>query len=355
MRAAALSLIRTLGRYAVLVFVVAGVLLFIGWLSLIDTHPIYAVFAVPIVLPIVLVSNLLLLGVIWAGLRRRPGCYASRTEAGELWRIWDEFSSPKWGERRLLCIDDAFNASIAERQRFLGLAFPEVTMTIGLPMLHALDVPTVRAVVAHEVGHHVCRHTGGLANVAEFERALSEVFGHFPQETSITGWALFAAVGSLGDWLKVEELRLSRQVELEADAKAAQAIGQDALAASLVAFAANAGRYETDIVKPLHDDLVKQSSVPLAPMEQLLMERERPAKLVLERHARVAFERPPNPASTHPALSESLAAAGCPVLPGVPELGPSALVLVSKRLGDSVRADHCRSWERYATMYLRLE
>ena len=355
MRWLILKVIGTLGRFTVLPLIGVAVLLLAAWGAALDAKPIYAIAAVPLVFLLIVISGALFLGMFYAGLRSPPGPFATRAEAPGLWRMWDELSPPRWWQLRRLRLDDNFNASIGQRSRLLGLALPETTMTFGLPMLQALDEPMVRAVVAHEVGHDACRHTVGLSNIIEFERALYEVFESFPPHTTVTGSVLFGLLGRLGDWLKTEELRLSRVTEHEADAVAAKAIGRDAFAASLAVFSASAERYKTDFVTAAHDNLVQLLHVPPSPLERLLAEPKRPSADDLKRYAEVAYAMPHDPASTHPVLSESLTAIGVTSLPTLPEPGPSALTaLLTPDVVAKLMKIYRQRWERYVSHYLQL-
>ena len=126
MRGFVLWFISTTGRYAVLPVIAFGLLCLWGWFVALDRFPIYALLALPIVLPVATVAIALLTGVILAGLRAEPGPYATRDEAPGVWRIWDELAPPTWGQKRLVRIDHALNASISRRSRVSGFAWPEV-------------------------------------------------------------------------------------------------------------------------------------------------------------------------------------------------------------------------------------
>ncbi|MEQ1694266.1 MAG: M48 family metallopeptidase [Hyphomicrobiaceae bacterium] len=358
MRSLILWIIRTLGRYTAIGLFALWVPVFIAWLSFFDqTGGVrYGLLALPVMLPLTMASVTLLLGVLFAGTRRAPGPYVGRTDASGLWAMWDELAPPKWNQTRLLRIDDRFNASISERSRFFGLGFPEVTMTIGLPMLHALDAKYVRAVVAHEVGHDACRHTQGLTNLVEFERTLELVFAMFPPGITVTGTILWKLLGWLGDWLTEEHLRLSRSAEREADAKAAKAIGREAYAESLAVFAAHCERYGEVFVKPIHDGLGRLMHVPPSPLDTLFAETVGPTPGELTPFAQAAYAKPHDKESTHPVLAEGLAAVGCAQLPAIKPLGPRAtLSLVSPEAIEAVR-EACRArWERTIRRHLQLD
>ena len=269
--------------------------------------------------------------------------------------MWDELAPPKWGQSRLMRVDDQFNASIAERSRFLGLGLPEVVITIGLPMLHALDEPQVRAVVAHEVGHDACRHTLGLSNLVEFERAFNWVFWLFPPHSTVTGEVLSGLLGWLGDWLQAEQLRLSRIAERDADANAAKAIGLDSYAESLATFAAHAERFNEQFVKATYEGLDHHMHVPPSPLEAFLGESGRLTCSELSPYADIAFAKPHDPARSHPVLAEALAAVGYDHLPPLKELGPRALdSVVSPSVVSNVRSYYHARWERYVSRYLQL-
>lgn len=357
MRWVVLSIIRKLGRFTAVLLAAAVAAAFAGWLHLVDQRQsmLFALVLLPVMLPLAMASVALLLGVVLAGWQRGSGPYASRSEAPGLWRMWDELGPAKWGQKRLIALNDQFNASISERSRFFGLGFPEVVMTVGLPMLHVLDEPQVRAVVAHEVGHDACKHTLGGANIAAFERAFQMVFYAFPARTTVTGSVLYSLLGGLGDWLSQEELRLSRLAERQADARAGQAIGRERLATSLAVFSAHAERYRETITKPIYEGLDKLMHVPPSPMEVCLHDTAPQSIDDLMPFAHAAFAKPHDPKSTHPVLSEGLAALGYDQLPQLEPLGPSALAgLVSPSLVAEVRSYYGTRWHANVSRYLNL-
>ena len=356
MRWLILKFIGRFGRYAAVPVAIAGFCLLVAWLEAYDRWPLYALLLLPVVFPIPLASISLLFGVVLAGLKAPPRPYASLEEAPGLWRQWDELSPPSWWQKRVMRVDDRFNASIGARSRLLGLALPEVTMTVGLPLLHELDEPMVRAVIAHEVGHDLCRHTYGLSNVVEFEQALWEVFDSFPPHRTVAGSVLFGLLGWLGDWLKSEELRLSRIAEFEADAIAARSTGQGAIAATLTMVDAAGEHYRHDYIDKVYNTLVQMTDVPPSPLELLLAEQQRPSPVEYLHFAQEAFGKPHDPASTHPVLAERLAAIGVTGLPELAPAGPRAsATLITPELTETVLAEHKRQWKRDVTRYLRLE
>jgi hypothetical protein len=327
------------GRYTALVLVALCIWAVIAWIDLIPREPIIALFATLIVLPIGMAGFALLIGIVVAGFRRPRGPFLSREDAPGLWHMWDELGAARGV--RLLSVDGQFNASIAERRRFAGLFGREVHMTVGLPLLMVLDKDSLSHVIAHEVAHQQLRHIAGLHKQAEFEQTLSTVFEVLPPDRTIFG-ALFGwLLSGLGDALHVENLRISRQCEIEANAHASQRASGASAARSEVAALGFAKAFTTSIVGPWEEAMLKGAMLPISPLRRLAdgLDQFR-SVATLKGAAAAAFAAPPDPASTHPSFPERLAALGHDKLPDIEPLGPP--VADSMLSADALRREFAR-------------
>ncbi len=221
------------------------------------------------------------------------------------------------------------NAFAARRGAFFGLGGRSM-IGIGLPLLSALEEDEVRAVVAHEIGHHL---SGDV------------LLGPFLHRTRMAVAVALERLDGSSFWLNLPFalygrafMRLTRQVsreqELAADAVSRRVVGRDAAARTLVAVERLAPQwtvYFRGEVLPLVDS---GHRLPLLEgFRRFLAEAElrRDVTEVLNR----AIERAPAEHDTHPSLEERLAALGFDRMSRPPPSG-SALSLL-----DSVaRAEH---------------
>ncbi|HYW61370.1 MAG TPA: M48 family metallopeptidase, partial [Xanthobacteraceae bacterium] len=234
MRTAIIKAIRLLGRYAVLPAAAVAAAMFVGWLIALDQHPVAAAIAFPVALPVAMGVVVVGLGLLLPIRLGTDGVSVNEHEAPGLWAIWNEFDRVSPRSRRVLLIDPELNASMSEQRRWLGLRRRQLTMKVGAALLLALDERAVRAVVAHEVAHARLQHTTGGVNLVEFELAAANLFHYFDPEQTITGRVAHLLLHALLDWVNAARLALSHANELAADRDAAELVGADEIARSLV-------------------------------------------------------------------------------------------------------------------------
>lgn len=158
-----------------------------------------------------------------AGVKVRPG------RAPALWEeasaIAEAVDTRPPDEIRLV---PEVNAAVSERTFLLGMIGGRRYLYIGVPLLQALTVSQLRAVLAHEFGHYSHSHTrlGALTY-----RGQDAIAGTIRQvgPTSLAGWMLR---GYFRLYLLVS-LAVSRRQEVEADRAAARVAGGYALASAL--------------------------------------------------------------------------------------------------------------------------
>ena len=357
MRFVFLKIISELGRYTSILLFVAALSITIAWFSLLEDHLVYFLLLAPFAISLFTVSIALLIGLLFSGLKRPSGQFVTPSDAPKLWTIWNELSPAGRFESRLLRIDDRLNASIGERHRYFGLIGREVTMTVGLPLLAVLDIPTVRSVVAHEIGHAEHRHSVGLTNLLEFERSFETVFEFMPIGKTITGSFLYWRLGHAGAWLKNEQQRLSWQAEFEADAISAQKVGPATTARTLTIIAGAAGYFKSTISEPLDKALTGMVHVPPSPCQQFLARlTEARDPETIRKFAISSMSEPVEHDSTHPPYSKRIEAVGFASVPEVDALGPKS---IDELLGAQFQAKLLtvfeQRWSESVKRYLNLD
>lgn len=198
------------------------------------------------------------------------------------------------------------NAWAARRPGFLGLGGPRM-IGIGLPLLSALDEDELRAVVAHELGHH---HAGDLHLgpwVHRTRMAVGTTLARLDGASFLLHlpFALYARL-----FLRVTQ-QVSREQELAADAIAGRVAGREATARALLGTERLAPRWSAYFfgeVVPLID--AGQQPPLLEGFRRFLAEPSLRADVV-ESIARMEA-REPKDSDTHPALADRLAALASP-------------------------------------------
>ena len=138
-----------------------------------------------------------------------------------LWAVVDELAEALRirGPERIVA-EVEVNAAVTE---FTGRR----EMVLGVPLLAALDVAQLRAVIAHELGHYAAGHTGTAGLVYRVNRFLDEAAHRLPPgpvRILVTGWAWLFGLAAGPATTRFED---------EADDRAAQLCGAAATAAAM--------------------------------------------------------------------------------------------------------------------------
>ncbi|GIF73607.1 M48 family metallopeptidase [Asanoa siamensis] len=189
--------------------------------------------AVKIVVPVLIAAIGALAVSMWRAIRHRPdpavGVPVTEAEAPALWATVRELAA----EVRTRMPDEIrlmpdVNAGVSEDARLLGLVGGRRYLYIGLPLLQAMTVDQLRAVLAHELGHYSGLHTR-LAGIAYRGRlSIAGTVGALPPYNP-TGW-VFRGYGRL---YRLVDNVVSRRQELEADRAAVRVAGRTAAISAL--------------------------------------------------------------------------------------------------------------------------
>jgi Zn-dependent protease with chaperone function len=250
-------------------------------------------------------------------------------------------------------------AFAGSRPRWLGLR-REPILGLGLPAFVILSEAELRAVVAHEMGHHV----GGDVGLGPWQYRTSRAIAaalHRLEGSNVWLHLPFQAYGRL--YLKLTR-PASREQETRADALAARLAGAANLGSALIAFEQHDGlwgAYLEQVVRPTLDEGFR---APLLEGYQRFV-----SNIEVERHRQAFAEHLQAPGAaddTHPPLRERLAALGLPCDPAPPRLmsGPGLLAgsaayedrLVAAELAEPERFGELRllSWDDWGNAVLPL-
>ncbi len=264
-------------------------------------------------------------GLLWASLRALwlrlevpTGVTLTAADAPPLFEALERIRQKIKGPTiHKVLLDSSFNASITQIPRFGLIGGGTNYLTVGLPLLMAVDRPRCLAIMAHEYGHlrgnhgqfaawiyrtrlswmkleHAMRHDGGPVAAA------SQAFFHwyFPRFLAKT----FA---------------LARQDEFEADRIAGKLVGREIAGAALTEIAIKSEWLDTAFW-PLHWSAAAHNPQPVGPFAAMRTLLAQPMTDDFARQSlREALIQLSNEDDTHPVLRDRLEALNVPKqLPG---------------------------------------
>ncbi|MFD8495051.1 M48 family metallopeptidase [Amycolatopsis sp. NPDC059657] len=152
----------------------------------------------------------------------------TREEQPGLWRVVDDLAAQvSTRPPDEIVLVGEINAAVYEESRLLGLRAGRRTLLIGLPLLAAMNVTELRAILAHELGHYSGGHTRMLAVTYRGTRTLEHTVGRLD-----SGLAKTLLDGYSRLYLLVAQSANRRQ-ELQADEYMVTAAGKRVAANAL--------------------------------------------------------------------------------------------------------------------------
>jgi hypothetical protein len=191
------------------------------------------------------------------------------------------------------------NAWVTHRGGVMGFGSHRV-MGIGLPLLQALTVPELKAVIAHEFGHY---HSGDVALGPWIYKTRSAIVRTVAGVRDTWFEHLFVWYGRL--FLKVTHA-VSRQQEFIADAMAAKLCGPDAMAGALRRTAALGPMFSTYVGQEVVPVLNAGFLPPLATGFDTFLQAERMVLTSADILSEAESQAQADPFDTHPTLRERL-------------------------------------------------
>lgn len=345
------------GRYSILLLLPPILLAVWGWLLLFDDHPwLSLVLAVPLWL-VVLSTIVLVLGMLFASVRRPGGITVDRAAAPELWDYWDTASPKGLNVRRQIIIDGEINAAMAEHSRYAGLFGRDETLILGLGLLILLDRPAVEAVLEHEFAHAELKHSAGLTRINEFLMTYEAFDGYLADDLPLVELVLDAVFPVFAGWLEKEYRRQSRIHELQADRQSADRVGAEIGARAQILVVGSAQTAKTMILDPLEKELRGAIVAPTPPLDRLLESRVELTDLGnIEKAVKEVLLDKPDPDSTHPPLEERLASIEAKSDMAIEPVGPPALqTMLPEETRDRLLRDLNKEWIERVDAHVRLE
>ncbi len=259
-------------------------------------------------------------GLLWASLRalwvRLPapdGLEISQADAPVLFealaRIRKKIKGPPIHH---VLLDDQFNASISQRPR-LGLFGGAVNyLTVGLPLLMALDRPRLIAVLAHEYGHLRGDHGQFAAWIYRTRLSWTLLEHHMRHDEGVVTMATQLFLRWYFPRFQARTFALARQDEYEADRIAGRLLTPPVAAAALTEIATKGAWLNTEFW-PQHWRGAAVSAQPVGPFTAMRQMLALPPDAAFAADAlRQALRQISDVDDTHPVLRDRLEALDVP-------------------------------------------
>lgn len=282
------------------------------------------------------------LGLLWASLRALwvrfgapEGVALTASEAPALFealeRIRKKIQGPPIHAVRL---DANFNASISQTPRWGLLGGAVNTLTLGLPLLMAVDKQRLLAVLAHEYGHLRGDHGRFAAWIYRTRLSWLRLHDSMRGDSGIAA----AATRAFLDWyfprFAAKTFALARQDEYEADRISGRLLGREVATASLVEIEVKGAWLQQQFWGD-HWRKAATAALPVGPYEAMRAQLGLAPEPGFAREAlRQALARVSDVDDTHPSLRDRVAALG----------GQAVLPEWSRRSALSLLGDGVERW-----------
>jgi hypothetical protein len=209
-------------------------------------------------------------------------------------------------------LDDRFNASISQAPRFGLMGAPVNRLRIGLPMMMALDVPRLSAVLAHEYGHLRGNHGRFTTWVYRTRMSWIRMNEHLADDDGVGAWLNRRFISWYVPRFLARSFALARQDEYEADRISARLVGAETAAAALVEIEVKS-RWMAEQFWSRHWQAATEQTQAQGPHKALRHLLISPPESDFAREAlRQALRQLSHVDDTHPVLKERLAALSVP-------------------------------------------
>lgn len=258
------------------------------------------------------------LGLLWATLRAlwlrvQPpeGIELTRADAPGLFEALDRIQRKIKGPPiHHVYLDDAFNASIRQWPRYGLLGGAVNTLTLGLPLLMALDRQRLLSVLAHEYGHLRSNHGRLSAWIYRTRLAWLRMDAQLQQQDNAMAQLSQAFLRWYFPRFAARTFALARQDEYEADRVSARLLGPRVAAAALSEIAVKS-RWLDEQLMPAHWARAANLPQPEGPFAALRQQLgSAPPAEQASISLRAALRQVSDVSDTHPSLRDRLEAWG---------------------------------------------
>ncbi|MFG6487885.1 M48 family metalloprotease [Roseateles sp. BYS78W] len=278
------------------------------------------------------------LGLLWASLRALwvrfdapEGVLVTAQEAPALFEALERIRKKIHGPPiHAVYLDDEFNACIRQTPRWGLLGGAVNTLTLGLPLLMALDRQRLLAVLTHEYGHLRGDHGRFAAWIYRTRLSWLRLHDSVRDDENIASAATRAFLNWYFPRFAAKTFALARQDEYEADRIAGRLLGADVATAALVEIEVK-GAWLQQKFWGDHWRTAAMSAMPTGPFQAMRAHlNQAPAAGFASEALRQALARVSNLSDTHPSLRDRVSSLGGEAV--LPEWsGRSALALLGEQ------------------------
>ncbi|MES2947115.1 MAG: M48 family metallopeptidase [Pseudomonadota bacterium] len=273
------------------------------------------------------------LRALWLRLEAPQGTVLTAADAPPLFEALERIRRKTKGPAiDHVLLDSSFNASISQLPRYGLFGGGTNYLTIGLPLLLAIDRPRFLAVMAHEYGHLRGGHGQFAAWIYRTRLSWMKLEHGLRNDTGPMAMATQAFLRWYFPRFLAKTFALARQDEFEADRIAGKLVGRDIAGAALTEIAIKGSWLSTEFW-PLHWGAAATSPQPTGPFTAM---RTLLAQPVDNEFARIALRQSliqlSDEDDTHPVLRDRLEALNVSkqlpnwsTRPATDLLGPSAV------------------------------
>jgi len=209
-------------------------------------------------------------------------------------------------------LDGSFNASISQIPRFGLFGGARNYLTVGLPLLLAIDRPRFLAVMAHEYGHLRGRHGQFAAWIYRTRLSWMKLEHSMRNDAGPLAMVTHAFLHWYFPRFLAKTFALARQDEFEADRIAGKLVGRDVAGAALTEIAIK-GNWLSTAFWPLHWSAAAGSAQPVGPFAAMRTLMAQPQAEDVAREAlHQALIQLSDEDDTHPVLRDRLEALNVP-------------------------------------------
>lgn len=249
------------------------------------------------------------LRALWFRLEAPQGAILTQADAPALFQALERIRKKIKGPAiHHVLLDGSFNASISQIPRWGLLGGATNYLTIGLPLLMAIDRPRFLAVLAHEYGHLRSGHGQFAAWIYRTRLSWMKLEHGMRHDSGVVAVATQAFLRWYFPRFMARTFTLARQDEYEADRIAGKLVGPDVAGAALTEISIK-GQWLTAEFWPLHWSAALGSPQPAGPFGAMRTLLAQPVADDFARQSlRQALIQLSDEVDTHPVLRDRLEA-----------------------------------------------
>jgi len=249
------------------------------------------------------------LQALWFPLEAPQGAILTEADAPALFQALERIRKKIKGPAiHHVLLDGSFNASISQIPRWGLLGGATNYLTIGLPLLMAIDRPRFLAVLAHEYGHLRSGHGQFAAWIYRTRLSWMKLEHGMRHDSGVVAVATQAFLRWYFPRFMARTFTLARQDEYEADRIAGKLVGRDVAGAALTEISIK-GQWLTAEFWPLHWSAALGTPQPAGPFGAMRTLLAQPVADDFARQSlRQALIQLSDEVDTHPVLRDRLEA-----------------------------------------------